>query len=118
VYADPVYDVVGVSTDPVTGEPEMAWVERDRRSAEPLTLAAAEDIARLARLHRGDMTVLSRDRANEAWLVQYNVDDGPARYYQYDRRTGTAAFLFPHMSQLADCRSPAWSRFPSPRATG
>lgn len=100
VYADPAYDVVGVSADLATGEPEIAWVERDRRFAEPLTPSISGCVARLTQLHRGDMTVLSRDRTNEAWLVQYNVDDGPARYYRYNRHTGTSIFLFSHMSQL------------------
>jgi dipeptidyl aminopeptidase/acylaminoacyl peptidase len=101
-YEDPSYDVVSVSVDHVTGEPEMLSVERERRCVEPLTPAAARDIARLARVHRGDMTVLSRDRANQAWLVQYNLDDGPASYYVYNRQAGDARLLFTHMPQLED----------------
>ncbi|RQW77926.1 MAG: S9 family peptidase, partial [Methanothrix sp.] len=56
------------------------------------SVAATFDILR--QLEDGDMTVVSRTLDDKTWIVAYSVDDGPLRYYFYDRSQKRATFLF------------------------
>jgi dipeptidyl aminopeptidase/acylaminoacyl peptidase len=56
------------------------------------SVAATFDILR--QLEDGDMTVVSRTLDDTTWIVAYSVDDGPLRYYFYDRSQKRATFLF------------------------
>lgn len=96
LYADPCYDVGGVGLSPVTGEPDLVVVERDRRELEALTPDVAEDVARLRAACAGDAILLSRAPTDRTWLVMDYRDDGPARYHVYDRASGRLRFLFSH----------------------
>ena len=48
----------------------------------------------------GDFQVISRTLDDNTWIVVYPVDDGPARYYHYDRAGKKATFLFSHAKAL------------------
>ena len=37
-----------------------------------------------------------------SWIVAYTVDDGPTRYYYYDRSKKQAKFLFTDREELDD----------------
>lgn len=100
LFADPGHDVVGVGTDPRDGRAQFVIVQRERMDVEVLDPELAEDFQLLRRLHRGDLSVLSRDRTDRRWLVQFNTDNGPAEYYHYDRRDRRARFLFTHCDAL------------------
>ncbi|MDD4653390.1 MAG: S9 family peptidase [Methanothrix sp.] len=62
------------------------------------TVAADFDILR--KLDDGDMTVVSRTLDDTIWIVAYSVDDGPLRYYFYDRSQTSATFLFTDKEKL------------------
>ncbi len=51
------------------------------------------DLELLEKLNGGDFTVLSRDNADQLWVVQYDDGTGP-RYWLYDRKNRRGALLF------------------------
>ncbi|MDX3852288.1 S9 family peptidase [Streptomyces sp. AK02-01A] len=104
LYEDPLYDVEGVGTHPVTGRAQFVLVRRERNDIELLDPSLAPDFEALRAAARGDVTVLGRDRADRHWLVQHNTDDGPAGYRVLRRETGRAVFLFSHLPALDDHR--------------
>lgn len=100
LYQDPCHDVGGVGLSPVTGEPDLVVVERDRRELEAVAPELAGDVARLRAACAGDAILLSRDPTDRTWLVMDYRDDGPARYHIYDRNSGRLRFLFSHQPIL------------------
>ena len=46
------------------------------------------------RLHTGDLQGISRDDAEERWVVTFNDDREPGVTFSFDARTGSGAFLF------------------------
>ncbi len=44
-------------------------------------------------LEEGDMNVVSHSLDDKVWIVVFTKDNGPARYYRYDREEMLALFL-------------------------
>lgn len=91
---DPTFDVTGPLTNPNTHEIEAIAFERERMTWTNVTAAVSADFAAIEKLCDGDWTLTSRDRADTKWIVQYTVDDGPGRYYLFDRSSRDGTFLF------------------------
>jgi dipeptidyl aminopeptidase/acylaminoacyl peptidase len=70
----------------------QAWFVVD-----PLILGEFEGIQKL---RDGDFNIVNRDRDDKVWLVAFNEDRGPIRYYAWDRETRKGAFLFVHQPRL------------------
>jgi len=62
--------------------------------------AVAPDVAALKKVHDGDFSVVSRDLADRTWIAAYTDDDGPVRFYAYDRKSRKATFLFVNQPAL------------------
>jgi dipeptidyl aminopeptidase/acylaminoacyl peptidase len=62
--------------------------------------AVEADFAELRKLGEGDVRISSRTLDDQQWTVALTVDNGPARYYYYDRSTKRAAFLFTNRKAL------------------
>ena len=58
------------------------------------------DFEAIAKLSDGDFRVLNRDEADATWLVAFNRDRGPVRYYSWDRKARKGTFLFVHQPKL------------------
>jgi len=58
------------------------------------------DMAYLRTVVDGDVEIVSRALDDRYWIVQYVVDDGPARFYLYDRKERRARFLFSNRKDL------------------
>jgi dipeptidyl aminopeptidase/acylaminoacyl peptidase len=56
--------------------------------------AVAADFGVLQKVADGDITVASRTLDDKQWLVSFLMDNGPVRYYHYDRQAKKATFLF------------------------
>ena len=52
-----------------------------------------KDLEYLKTVVDGDFYVVSQTLNNDAWIVVYTMDNGPMRYYYYDRKKGTATLL-------------------------
>jgi dipeptidyl aminopeptidase/acylaminoacyl peptidase len=71
-----------------------------RKRWEVLDPAIQPDLDRLAAVADGEVEVLSRTLDDSAWIVAYVVDDGPLRFYLYDREAGTVDLLFTEREAL------------------
>jgi dipeptidyl aminopeptidase/acylaminoacyl peptidase len=101
---DPRYDVIRVRLNPDSKEPELAVFLKERAVHEALRPEVADDLAVLAGLDRGDLTVHGGDHEDRLWLAEYTRDDGPVAYYVYDRATKEGSFLFVHQPALEEYR--------------
>lgn len=63
--------------------------------------AVEPDLAALRKVADGDFTVVSQSRDDQKWVVLFRVDDGPNRYYLYDRASKQATLLFTADAELA-----------------
>jgi dipeptidyl aminopeptidase/acylaminoacyl peptidase len=111
VAADPDYDVAAVWLERRTYRPLLAAFQRERMVWQAIDEGAdgvsrrealEAELAALAGLDPGDLTVLSRDRADRTWIVGYNHADGPVRYYAFDRVTRRGEFLFENQPALSE----------------
>ncbi|MBI4352401.1 MAG: S9 family peptidase [Candidatus Omnitrophica bacterium] len=90
----PRYDIGAVVTNPDTYEIEIFSYTAPRREWVVLDPAVKRDVEMIRQIQRGDFSIVSRDNADETWVVGFEVDDGPVSYYAFDRRTKKAEFLF------------------------
>ena len=66
----------------------------DRQNWTILDKSIKPDIDYLRKVAKGDLFVNVRTQDDSRWIVVYVMDDGPARYYLYNRNAKTATFLF------------------------
>jgi dipeptidyl aminopeptidase/acylaminoacyl peptidase len=98
--SDPHYDVGGVMIQPDTLEVQAVSFNRERREWQVLDPAIKDDFEAIRSLHRGDFGIISRDNADETWLVSFTVDNGPVPYYAYQRKERKGTFLFDNQPDL------------------
>jgi dipeptidyl aminopeptidase/acylaminoacyl peptidase len=48
----------------------------------------------------GELNVISRSLDDKVWIVRFIKDNGPVRFYRYDREQKTAFFLFTNRKEL------------------
>ncbi len=60
------------------------------------------DLAYLRKIAEGEVEIISRNLEDRFWIVLYVVDNGPARFYLYDRQNRIANFLFTNRASLED----------------
>lgn len=93
-------DVSDVMIHPTRKEIEAVAVEYERREWQILDAGIKADVEVLARVADGEFDVVSRTLDDRQWLVAYELDNGPVRYYHYDRGTQKARFLFTNRAAL------------------
>ncbi len=101
VAEDPQYDVAGVRLHPDTREPQAVTYVKERATYEILDPEIRDDVERLQALDPGDLTLTGHDDTDRTWLAAFMNDDGPVRYYAYDRDAKQATFLFEHQPALS-----------------
>ena len=58
------------------------------------------DFKALSEIADGEISLVSRDRADRNWIVAYSGDAGPVNYYAWDRDAQQAAYLFSNRPEL------------------
>lgn len=104
IFSDPRADVCDVLLSPRTGLVQAAAVERERKIWRVLDLSLARDFEYLSGLSGGDFSLSSRTPDDDHWVVGYVTDDGPIRFYHYDRRARHARFLYSNSGALEGLR--------------
>src|SRR5919109_1133330 len=99
---DPTYDVVSATLDLDTREPQLAAVQKERLEWIVLDPSISDDVAAVRQIHTGDFGVIGRDHADLTWLVSFDDDAGPVKFYAFDRETKSSTFLFDHRPDLND----------------
>jgi dipeptidyl aminopeptidase/acylaminoacyl peptidase len=88
-----------VDADTVVVHPKRYVVEAvsfspGRTTWQVVDPAVKDDFAGLAKVNDGDFFIVSRTEADDVWLVGYQSDRAPGKFYRWDRRTKTGSFLF------------------------
>lgn len=91
---DPRYDVGDIMLHPDTEEVQAAAVVRARPEWIVLDKEIREDFEAIEKLAPGDFSVVSRDHADENWLIAFTADDESPSYYSYNRREHSGVHLF------------------------
>ncbi len=97
---DPQYDVSDAMIHPDTYEIQAVAFNKDRVEWQVLDPSIKLDFDRIGDIHQGDFSIVSRDDADETWIVAFTVDNGPVPYYTYHRKEQTADFLFTNQPEL------------------
>jgi hypothetical protein len=113
----PAVDLAAVVLRDRSGELLSAVYLVDRLEWHHHDEAFGASVEAARRLHRGDLQGISRDDAEERWVVTFNDDREPGATFSFDARTGEGTFLFKPRPALDPARSRRWSRSPSRSAT-
>lgn len=97
---DPQADVSDVMVHPTEKNVQAAAFTYTRKRWHILDDSISHDLAYLRTVADGEVEVVSRTLDDRLWIVAYVVDNGPVRYYQYNREGHTARFLFTNREAL------------------
>ena len=100
IAADARADAGGVMVHPTKRTLQAVSFEYEHVEWRILDDSIAPDFEYLRAVGDGDFKVISQTPDGSIWIVVYIVDDGPARYYRYDRARKEATFLFTHSKAL------------------
>ena len=100
--ADDRADISDVMAHPTTKAIEAAAATYDRVRWTFLDPKIKEDFDAISKLGDGEVKIGSRSLDDKTWVVGLAVDNGPSRYYLYDRPTKKAKFLFTNKKDLED----------------
>ncbi|MDI6698000.1 MAG: S9 family peptidase [Candidatus Saccharicenans sp.] len=100
IFEDPRADVRSIMMHPVEKKIEAVAVEYLRTEWTVLDESIGGDLDYLKTVCDGDIRVSDRTLDDKFWTVAYVVDDGPVRYYFYDREHKQAKFLFTNRKDL------------------
>jgi dipeptidyl aminopeptidase/acylaminoacyl peptidase len=100
IYEDPRADIDDYIVDPATKKIQGVAVDYMVKEWTILDDKIKEDVTQLTELHDGAIEVISRTKKDDQWIVVYMQDDGPFKYYLYDRAKKEAKFLFVSNARL------------------
>jgi len=93
-------DIGLFTVHPTKQTPQAVSVDYDRVSYKILDKDIEDDIKYLQALDRGNLIINSRTFDDKTWIVAYNSDNSPVKYYKYDRANKKAEFLFTNRKDL------------------
>ena len=100
--SDSRVDVNSVLRHPTNKHIQAVSFVHDRRRWQVLDTSLEADFTYLNNLTDGDFAITSRSIDDRFWVVVYVIDDGPARYYLYDRQISIASLLFTSCEALQE----------------
>ncbi|MCI0461787.1 MAG: S9 family peptidase [Gemmataceae bacterium] len=100
IAADPRCDAGGVLLHQTERTVQAISFTYDRERWVFKDPAVEADFKKLSKVADGEMSVASRTLDDRTWVVGFLMDNGPVRYYLYDRSTGQAKFLFTNRKSL------------------
>ena len=93
-------DAGEVLIHPTEKNAQAVSFEYDRQHWKVLDPSIQGDFDYLKTVADGEFNVGSRTLDDKTWIVTYVVDDGPVRFYRYDRAAKKATFLFTNRKAL------------------
>jgi dipeptidyl aminopeptidase/acylaminoacyl peptidase len=97
---DPQFDASFVVTQPRTSKLQAVVFLRERRDFQILDPDLQPDFDALKKVRDADISDISRDLADDKWVVTFEGDDAPIYYYLYERATKKATVLFSNRPAL------------------
>jgi dipeptidyl aminopeptidase/acylaminoacyl peptidase len=102
IAANPLCDVGGIMMHPTENTIQGVSFTYLRTEWEFKDKEVAEDYKYLKTVADGDITVASRTLDDKQWIVAFLLDDGPVKYYHFDRTSRKERFLFSNRKALED----------------
>ncbi len=96
----PTVDLDEALFHPTLHHVQAVGFNEDGLEWQALDPAIERDLEILQSGNRGELHVISRDLADENWIVLYTSDIAPASYYHYRKGTGEVEFLFTARPEL------------------
>ena len=93
-------DITAVLTHPTEKNVEAVTFTYARQQWQVLDESIAEDLRYLQSVADGEIQITSRTLDDTRWTVAYIMDNGPVRFYLYDRNPRKARFLFTSNPEL------------------
>ena len=100
LFENPRADVNDVLVHPTERRAQAVASTRERAKWHLIDKDLEPDFGALRDVANGDFQVMSRSLDDKVWIVSYLLDDGPVRYYLYDRPSKKAEFLFSNRKAL------------------
>ncbi len=100
IAADPRADAGGALIHPTERTIQGVSFTYDRTRWVFQDPAVGADFEKLAKVADGDITLTSRTLDDRTWVIAFLMDNGPTRYYVFDRASGKARFLFTDRKEL------------------
>ncbi len=100
VAEDPRADVGAILSHPTEKTIQAVGFTYSRREWTVLDEAIRPDLDYLATVEDGELVVTSRTLDDTFWTVAYILDDGPLKFYLYDRENKKARYLFSSRDDL------------------
>ena len=97
---NPKADVSDLMFHPTEKTVEAIAYTYARKEWEVLDDSVTGDLEYLRSVTDGEAEITDRTLDDQHWIVAYLMDDGPVRYYHYDRGKKHATFLFSHRPEL------------------
>ncbi len=93
-------DIGGAMLHPTENTVQAVTFTYTRSKREFFDPEVAKDFQRLEKVADGDILVTSRTLDDQKWVISFLQDNGPVRYYLYDRDSQRARFLFNNRDDL------------------
>ncbi len=93
-------DVGGMLVHPTEKHAQAVSFTYDRNHWHVLDSAIQEDMDYLHSVEDGELSVTSRTLDDRLWTAAYVLDNGPVKYYLYDRTRKRATYLFSNRTDL------------------
>ena len=97
---DPRADVGELLVHPITQKIQAVGFTYSRREWTILDDSIRSDLDYLATVENGELLVTSRTLDDQLWTVAFLLDDGPLKFYVYDREQKQVDFLFSSREDL------------------
>ena len=104
IFATDKADVAGIVTHPTDHTIQAATYNYTRSTWQVLDESIQDDLDYLHTLESGDLSISSRTLKDDFWTVVFSADDGPVKFYLYDREARKAQFLFSHRPELENVK--------------
>lgn len=93
-------DPGAVMVHPITHQIEAVAFEPGRREWQVIDPALAVEFERIGKIADGDFLITSRDADENYWVVTFNGDRMPPKFFLWDRRQRSASILFASQPKL------------------
>ena len=97
---DQLVDIGVFTVHPMECTIQAISINYDKTTYKVLDKSIAKDIKYLTNLDRGNLHINSRTLDDSLWLVAYESDNAPIKYYLYNKKLGKAEFLFTNSKAL------------------
>ncbi|MGB8965442.1 MAG: hypothetical protein WCB99_07365, partial [Candidatus Cybelea sp.] len=99
---NPKADAGGILAHPTENTIQAVAFTYERTHWKFFDPKVAEDFKYLQSVADGEVTVVSRTLDDKQWIVAFLMDNGPVRYYHYDRQAQKERFMFTNRKALEE----------------